>query len=99
MELIMPLAHSDLRTFRCPLVPGQWRFSANWSSALIVGGLLLAPLNSHGRKMQVWLLQANPIRSIQTRHKSHFNGIMLAPRTGPAHLFVVEQEEAADQTT
>jgi hypothetical protein len=28
-----------------------------------------------------------------------FQWIMPAPRTDPAHLFVVEQEEAADQTT
>jgi hypothetical protein len=31
--------------------------------------------------------------------RSRFNGIMSAPRTDPAHLFVVEQEEEEDQTT
>ena len=48
--------------------------------------------------MQVWLPQANLIRSTQTSYKSRFNGVIPAPRTSPAHSFVVEQEEE-DQTT
>ena len=46
MELVMPLAHSDLQMSRSPLVPNQRRFSTNWSRALILGTLLLATLNS-----------------------------------------------------
>jgi hypothetical protein len=46
MELIMPLAHSDLQTLRCPLVPRRRRFSANWSRALILGTLMFATLDS-----------------------------------------------------
>jgi hypothetical protein len=46
MELVVPLAHSDLQTLRTPLVPRQRRFSANWSRALILGTLLFATLNA-----------------------------------------------------
>ena len=46
MESVMPLAHSNLRTLRTPLVPRQRRFSANWSRALLLGTLLFATLNS-----------------------------------------------------
>jgi hypothetical protein len=42
----MPLAHSDLQTLRSPPVPRRQRFSANWSSALILGTLLFAAPNS-----------------------------------------------------
>jgi hypothetical protein len=42
----MPLAHSDLQTFRTPVVPRQRRFSANRSRALVLGTLLFATLNS-----------------------------------------------------
>ena len=44
MELIMPVAHSDLQTLRIP--PRQRRFSTNGSRALIIGTLLFATLNS-----------------------------------------------------
>ncbi len=46
MELVMPLAHSDLQTLTSPLVVRQRRFSANWSRALLLGTLLFATLNS-----------------------------------------------------
>ena len=55
------------------------------------------PRLPHGRKIQVGLPRANLIRSTQMRHKSRFNGVMPAPRTDPAHLYVVEQEEGEDQ--
>ena len=46
MELVMPLARSDLQTLRSPLVSRQRRSSATWSRALILGTLLFATLNS-----------------------------------------------------
>jgi hypothetical protein len=46
MELVMPLTHSDLQTLTSLLVARQWRFSANWSRALLLGTLLFATLNS-----------------------------------------------------
>jgi hypothetical protein len=42
----MPRAHPDLQTSRYPLAPGQRRFSATWSRALILGALLFATLTS-----------------------------------------------------
>ena len=97
----MPLAHPGLRLSRTPLLPmpGQRMFSVNWSGALVLGTLLFATLNPSWAQDTVWLPQPNLIRSTQTRHKSRFNGIMPAPITDPAHLFVVEQEEEEDQTT
>jgi hypothetical protein len=57
------------------------------------------PETRHGRKIQVWLAQANLIRSTQTRQKSRFNGIVNAQVTDLAHSLVVEREEEEDQIT
>jgi hypothetical protein len=44
----MPLAHPGLRLSRSPLLPmpGQRKFSANWSGALVLGTLMFATANS-----------------------------------------------------
>jgi hypothetical protein len=44
MELIMPLVHSGLQTWKSPPVPSQR--IANWSRAIILGTLLFATPNS-----------------------------------------------------
>jgi hypothetical protein len=43
----MPLAHPGLRSSGTPLLPmpGQRKFSANWSGALVLGTLVFATLN------------------------------------------------------
>jgi len=95
----MSLAHRDLQTFRTPLVLGQRKFSANWSRALILGTLVFATLNSSWAQDAGAVTTGKPNPIYQTSHKSRFNGIMPAPRTDLAHLFVVEQEAEEDQTT
>ena len=98
-SVIMPLVHVDPQPLRTGLVSAPRMFSALGSRALILGTLLFATLNSSWAQDPGWSRRAKLIRSTRKRRRSRFNGIMPAPRTDPAHLFVVEQEEAADQTT
>jgi hypothetical protein len=71
-------------------LPGGGSFPRAGPVRLFLEPHCLPPFIRHGRKIQVWLA-ANLIRFTQTMRKSRFNGIMPAPRTDPAHLFVVER--------
>ena len=91
MELIMPLVHRLLQ-----IATEQ---TTKLSRAIILGTLLLAALNSSWAQDPGVVTTGKPNPSTQMTQRSRFNGIMSAPRTDPAHLFVVEQEEEEDQTT
>jgi hypothetical protein len=94
----MSRARPDLRGHLLGVGSGSFRLSGRVRLFLEVS--CSPPRPPHGRKIRAWLPRPNLIHSTQMRHKSRFNGIMPAPRTDPALLFVVEQEEEEeDQTT
>jgi hypothetical protein len=93
MELIMPLVHPDLQTWRSRRVPGQ-----RIANGLVLGTLLLATLNSPLAQDAGAPPSGKPNPLYPDEAEITFQWNYECPSNRPARLFVVEQEEE-DQTT